>query len=99
MITGPPYSGSILGHGYGSTVIASSNHQLYRKKTKVKQLGPRLAFGWVTIQGVDVDAVATNIIKSRKRRIGAHWDHRESTLEWPSTVHCRLCGWSLRVST
>ena len=25
--------------------------------------------------------------------------HRESTLEWLSTVHCRLCGWSLRVST
>ena len=27
------------------------------------------------------------------------WYHRESTLEWPATVHCRLCGWSLRVST
>ena len=25
--------------------------------------------------------------------------HRESTLEWPSTVQSRLCGWSLRVST
>ena len=24
---------------------------------EVKQLGPRLALGWVTIQGLDVDAV------------------------------------------
>ena len=38
-----------------------------RKNTEVKQLGPRLALGWVTIQGLDVDAVATNNVKSQKR--------------------------------
>ena len=35
---------------------------LGRKNTEVKQYGPRLAFGWVTIQGLDVDAVATNTV-------------------------------------
>ena len=40
------------------------------KNTEVKQLGPRLALGWVTIQGLDVDAVATNTVKSQKRRNG-----------------------------
>ena len=29
-----------------------------------------LALGWVTIQGLDVDAVATNTVKSQKRRNG-----------------------------
>ena len=33
-------------------------------KTEVKQLGPRLALGWVTIQGLDMDTVATNTVKS-----------------------------------
>ena len=42
-----------------------------RKNTEVKQLGPRLALGWVTIQGLDVDAVATNTVKSQMRRNGA----------------------------
>ena len=32
--------------------------------TEVKQLGPRLALGWVTIHGLDVDTVATNTVKS-----------------------------------
>ena len=41
------------------------------KNTEVKQLGPRLALGWVTIQGLDVDAVATNTVKSQMRRNGA----------------------------
>ena len=36
-----------------------------------KQLGPLLALGWLTIQGIDGDAVATNIVKSQKRRNGA----------------------------
>ena len=30
------------------------------KETEDKQLGPWLALGWVTIQGLDVDVVATN---------------------------------------
>ena len=34
-----------------------------RKHTEVKQLGPGLALGWVTIQVLDVDAVATNTVK------------------------------------
>ena len=38
---------------------------------KFKQHGPRLALGWVTIQGLDVDVVATNTVKSQKRRNGA----------------------------
>ena len=42
-----------------------------RKNTEVKQLGPQLALGWVTIKGLDVDAVATNTVKSQKRRNGA----------------------------
>ena len=29
-----------------------------------------LALGWVNIQGLDVDAVATNTVKSQKRRNG-----------------------------
>ena len=44
---------------------------LGRKNTEVKQYGPRLAFGWVTIQGLDVDAVATNTVKPQKPRNGA----------------------------
>ena len=39
----------------------------FRKNTK---LGQRFALGWVTIQGLDVDAVATNTVKSQKRRNG-----------------------------
>ena len=42
-----------------------------QKNTEVKQLGPLLALGWVAIQGIDGDAVATNIVKSQKRRTGA----------------------------
>ena len=38
-----------------------------RKNTEVKPLGPRLALRWVTIQGLDVDAVATKYCKSLKR--------------------------------
>ena len=38
---------------------------------KFKQLGPRLALGWVTIQRLVVDAVVSNTVKSQKRRIGA----------------------------
>ena len=34
-----------------------------RKITKFKQLGPQLALGWVTIQGLDVDAVAYKYCK------------------------------------
>ena len=41
------------------------------KNTEVKQLGPQLALGWATIQGLDVDAVVTNTIKSQKQRNGA----------------------------
>ena len=37
----------------------------------LKQLGPRLALGWMNIQGLVVDAVTTNIVKSQKRRNGA----------------------------
>ena len=44
---------------------------LYSKNTEGKQFGPWLALGWVTIQGLDVDAVATNIVKSQKGRNGA----------------------------
>ena len=45
----------------------------FRKITDVKQLGPRLALGWVTIQGLEVDAVCigTNNVKSQKR--GLHY--------------------------
>ena len=42
-----------------------------RKMTEVQQLGPRLALEWVTIQGLDVDAVATNTVKAQERRNGA----------------------------
>ena len=35
------------------------------KNTEVKQLGPQLALGWVTIEGLDVDAVVTNTVKSQ----------------------------------
>ena len=35
-----------------------------RKNTEVKPLGPRLALRWVTIQGLDVDAVATKYCKN-----------------------------------
>ena len=38
-------------------------HQFY-KNPKVKQLGPQLALGWVTIHGLNV---ATNTVKSQKR--------------------------------
>ena len=34
-------------------------HQ-FRKNAEVKQLGPQLALGWMTFQGLDVDAVAKN---------------------------------------
>ena len=36
--------------------------------TPVKHLGPRLAVGWVTVQGLDVDVVAKNNVKSQKRQ-------------------------------
>ena len=36
-----------------------SSHQ----NMEVKQLGPQLTLGWVTIQGLDVDAVAKNTVK------------------------------------
>ena len=39
--------------------------------TEVQQLGPRLALEWVTIHGLDVDAVATNTVKAQERRNGA----------------------------
>ena len=32
-----------------------------------KQIGPQLAFGWMTIQGY-IDAVDTNTVKSLKER-------------------------------
>ena len=54
----------------GSTAITRWKHHGSRKITAVKPLGPRLAFGWVTIQGLDVDAVATNTVKSQKQRTG-----------------------------
>ena len=38
-----------------------------RKNTEVKQLGPRLALEWVAIQGLDMDAVATNTVKYQQR--------------------------------
>ena len=38
---------------------------------KYMQLWPRLPIGWVTIQGLDVDAVAKNTVKSQNRRNGA----------------------------
>ena len=41
--------------------MKTSSHKI----TEVKQLGPRLALGWVTFQGLDVDAVDKNIVKSR----------------------------------
>ena len=42
-----------------------------RKITEAKQLGPRLTLGWVTIQGLDVDAVCSkNTVKSQKRENG-----------------------------
>ena len=37
-----------------------------RKITEVKQLGPWVALGWA-FQGLDVDAVASNTVKSQKR--------------------------------
>ena len=39
-----------------------------RKNTEVQQLGPRLALGWVTIQGLDVNAVDTNTVKSGAKK-------------------------------
>ena len=45
---------------------------VYPVRTLIRKLlGPRLALGWVTIQGLDADAVATNTVKSQKRRNGA----------------------------
>ena len=46
------------------TLLVSSDLQFYRNR-------PPLLSGWVTIQGLDVNAVATNTVKSRKRRNGA----------------------------
>ena len=40
--------------------IPSWKHLSSRKNTEIKQLGPWLALGWATMQGLDVDAVATN---------------------------------------
>ena len=37
----------------------------------IKYIGLLLELGWVTIQGLDVDAVATNTVKSQKWRNGA----------------------------
>ena len=53
-----------------------------RKNTEAKQLGPQLALGWVTIKGFDVDAVATNTVKSQKRRYGASiWGKKQQMNE------------------
>ena len=41
------------------------------KSTEVKHLGPLLANGWGTIQGLDGDAVDVNNKKSQKLRNGA----------------------------
>ena len=40
------------------------------KNTESKQLGLRLALEWVTIKGLDVDAVATHTVKSKNWRNG-----------------------------
>ena len=40
-----------------------------RKNSEVKQLGPRLALGWVTIQGMDMDAL--KLLQYCKIRHGA----------------------------
>ena len=34
--------------------------------TEVKQLGPRIGLVWVTVQGLNVDAVATFNVKTEK---------------------------------
>ena len=44
-------------------------HQLPRKNTEVKQQGPRIALKWMTIQGLDVDAVATNRISDKETKV------------------------------
>ena len=49
---------------YPAAAIPSWKHHGSRKITEVKQLRPRLALGWVTIQGLEVDAVATTKVKS-----------------------------------
>ena len=49
------------------------------KNTEVKQLVPRSALGWVTIQGLDVDAVDTNYVKSQKQKNNYSWSWRPST--------------------
>ena len=64
-----------------------------RKNTEVQQLWPRLSLGWVTIQGLEVDAVATNIVKSQKRRKGTSitciWGFRFRDLPFPLLVPVR----------
>ena len=44
-------------------------HQLPRKNTEVKQQGPRIALKWMTIQGLDVDAVASNRISDKETKV------------------------------
>ena len=64
----------LLSYGYTKLEIP-----VLVRSLKLKQLGPRLTLGWVTIQGLDVDVVATNVVKAQKWRNGAsiystvHW--------------------------
>ena len=46
----------------------------YRRYLDIKILGPRLALGWVTIQGLDVDAVAKVTVKiAEAKKRGRHY--------------------------
>ena len=76
-----PYQ-DCYGHTKFATAIRYQLLRLYqvekntisRKNTDVKQLGPRIALGWVTIQVLYMDAVTTNIlysVQSQMRRNGA----------------------------
>ena len=51
-----------------ATAIPSWKHYSSRTNTKVKQFGPQVAFGWVTIQGGCCSY--TSALKSQKRRNG-----------------------------
>ena len=52
----------LLSYGYNKLEIP-----VLVRSLKLKQLGPRLTLGWVTIQGLDMDAVATNTVKKSQK--------------------------------
>ena len=69
---------------YATTAIPSWKHHGSRKITEFKQLSPRLSLGCVTSQGLDVDAVVKNTVKSQKRINGA-------SIKYSTLVYIKKC--------